>query len=73
MYVPLLNRMRNNIVEMGLEPERLYNAIKRFRKLGDRGEHTHRVPLYQVLKVHAAMVVDPQPPLPPAGRTRWSG
>ncbi len=23
-YAPLLNRMRNNIVEMGLEPERLY-------------------------------------------------
>ena len=32
MYAPLLNRMRNNIVEMGLEPERLYNAMKRFRQ-----------------------------------------
>ena len=26
MYVPLLNRMRNKIVGMGLEPERLYNG-----------------------------------------------
>ena len=35
MYVPLLNRMRNNIVEMGLQPERLYAAMSRFEKLGD--------------------------------------
>ena len=41
MYVPLLNRMRNNIVDMGLEPERLYAAMNRFKKLGERGEHTY--------------------------------
>ena len=62
MYMPLLNRMRNNIVEMGLEPERLYTAMARFKKLGDRGERTKFVPLYQVLKVHAGMVVDPKHP-----------
>ncbi|MGA8257470.1 MAG: ferritin-like domain-containing protein [Nocardioides sp.] len=62
MYVPLLNRMRNNIVDMGLEPERLYAAMNRFKKLGSRGTHTHRVPLYQVLKWHSAMVVDPKHP-----------
>lgn len=62
MYVPLLNRMRNNIVEMGLQPEKLYNAMARFRKLGDRGEFTQRVPLYQVLKVHAEMVINPEHP-----------
>ena len=32
MYVPLLNRMRNNIIGMGLEPERLYKAMKRFKR-----------------------------------------
>lgn len=62
MYVPLLNRMRNNLVDMGLQPERLYRAMERFEKLGARGEHTHRVPLYQVLKVHASMVVNPKHP-----------
>ena len=31
MYVPLLNRIRNEIVEMGMEPERLYKAVKRFK------------------------------------------
>lgn len=62
MYVPLLNRMRNNITEMGLETERLYAAINRFAKLGDRTDNAHRVPLYRVLKVHAGMVVNPKHP-----------
>lgn len=62
MYVPLLNRMRNNLVGMGLQPEKLYRAMERFEKLGRRGEYTHRVPLFQVLRVHAAMVVDPKHP-----------
>ncbi len=62
MYVPLLNRMRNNLVGMGLQPEKLYRAMERFEKLGRRGEHTHRVPLFQVLRVHSDMVVDPKHP-----------
>ncbi len=62
MYVPLLNRVRNEIADMGMEPERLYNAMKRFKQLGERGEHTWRVPTYQVLKRHAAMVVNPRHP-----------
>ena len=62
MYIPLLNRMRNNIVRMGFEPERLYGAMARFTKLGERSEHTPRVPLYQVVKWHAGMVVDPTHP-----------
>ena len=62
MYLPLLNRMRNNIVAMGLQPERLYSAMDRFRRLGERSAWTQRVPLYQVVKWHAAMVVDPQHP-----------
>ncbi len=62
MYVPLLNRIRNEIIGMGMEPEMLYNAVKRFRKLGGRGENTWRVPTYQILKLHAAMVVNPRHP-----------
>src|SRR5690348_12956304 len=30
MYLPLLNRIRNNIVDMGLAPEKLYRAMERF-------------------------------------------
>jgi hypothetical protein len=62
MYVPLLNRMRNNIVGMGLEPERLYKAMLRFKELGARSEYTWRVPTYQILKLHARMVVNPRNP-----------
>ena len=62
MYAPLLNRIRNEIVGMGMEPERLYNAVKRFKQLGERGEHAWRVPAYQLLKRHAAMVVNPNHP-----------
>lgn len=62
MYVPLLNRIRNEIVGMGLEPERLYNAVKRFKLLGERGESSGRVPAYRVLRGHAAMVVNPRHP-----------
>ncbi len=62
MYIPLLNRMRNNIVGMGLQPERLYAAMNRFEKLGERGEHTQRVPLYQVVRWHIGMVVNPKHP-----------
>ena len=36
--------------------------MSRFEKLGDRGEGTNRVPLYQVLKWHAAMVINPKHP-----------
>jgi hypothetical protein len=45
-----------------MAPERLYTALLRFRKLGERGDATHRVPLYQVLKVHADMVVNSKHP-----------
>ena len=66
--MPLINRIRNEIVGMGMEPERLYKAMKRFKQLGDRGESTWRVPTYQVLKRHAAMVINPTPSLPAAGQ-----
>ncbi len=62
IYLPLLNRIRNELAGMGMEPERLYHAVKRFKQLGDRGEFTSRVPIYRVLKRHAAMVVNPDHP-----------
>ena len=62
MYLPLLNRVRNELDDMGMEPERLYNAVNRFKQLGERGEHTWRVPTYQILKRHAGWVVNPRHP-----------
>ncbi|MDT4916584.1 MAG: hypothetical protein QOH89_1284, partial [Pseudonocardiales bacterium] len=62
MYIPLLNRMRNNIVEMGLDPARFYSALNRFTKLGERSEAAARVPLYKVVKWHAGMVINQKHP-----------
>jgi rubrerythrin len=62
MYVPLLNRVRNEIVAMGLRPERLYKAVQRFSTLGERGQYTRRVPTYRVLRRHAGWVTNPRHP-----------
>ena len=58
MYIPLLNRMRNNIGDMGVDEEKLYVAMRRFASVGDRSKYTRRMPLYQIIKWQGAMVVD---------------
>ena len=62
MYIPLLNRMRNNIVGMGLNEQRLYSAMNRFKGVGERSTGTRRLPTYQVLKWHSNMVVNRKHP-----------
>ena len=62
MYVPLLSRVRNEMAGMGMDSERLFNAVNRFKQLGDRGERTRRVPTYQLLKRHGMLVVNPRHP-----------
>jgi hypothetical protein len=62
MYLPLLNRMRNNIVAMGFDANRFYSALSRFTRFGERGDYTERLPLYQVVKWHAGMVINPRHP-----------
>lgn len=58
VFTPLINKMRDNIVAMGLPEQKLYNAVKRFVTIGSRGAHTARIPAYHVLRAQAAMVVD---------------
>ena len=58
VFVPLINKMRDNIVAMGLPEQKLYNAVKRFNTIGSRGEYTKRIPAYHVLRTQAAMVID---------------
>ena len=58
MYIPLLNRVRDNIVGMGLPEKNLYRAMQRYASNGDRSAGTRRLPLYQVFKRHAAVVPD---------------
>ena len=44
VFVPLINKMRDNIVAMGLPEQKLYNAVKRFATIGGRGEYTQADP-----------------------------
>lgn len=62
MYIPLLNRMRDNIAEMGIDEERLYVALRRFANVGDRSAFTRRLPLYQVVKWQGALVINRDSP-----------
>ena len=57
-YVPLLNKMRDNIITMGLPEERLYAAMAKFEKIGGRTEDGRRNPWFQVIRQHAKFVVD---------------
>ena len=47
-YVPLLNKMRDNIVEMGLPEERLYKAMNKFERIGGRTEDGRRNPWFRI-------------------------
>lgn len=57
-FLPLLNRVRDNVVEMGLKEDRLYEAMKRFRRLGGRTADGRRNPWYKLLSWHGKTVVN---------------
>lgn len=56
--MPLFSRARDDIVDMGLQEDRLYDALSRFEKLGDRQPAVRRNPSYLALKEFAKMVAD---------------
>ncbi|GGK90870.1 ferritin-like domain-containing protein [Nocardia jinanensis] len=57
-YMPLLNKMRDSIVAMGVDEKKLYSALERYRKVGERSEFARRLPMYQIVKLHGNWVVD---------------
>jgi len=57
-YIPLLNKMRDNIVEMGVDEEKLYAAMRRYKSVGERAPLANRVPMYQLVKRHSSWVID---------------
>ncbi len=57
LYAPLLSRMAANIVALGLDEEKLWNAVRRYETLGDRKPDIRRVPLYHVVRYHARMTI----------------
>lgn len=56
MYVGLINRMRNNVVDMGLSPDKLLRAISRYGSMGDRNPHSKRVPTFHLFKLQGQLV-----------------
>jgi hypothetical protein len=62
VFVPLINKVRDNVVAMGLEERKLMNAVRRYNKIGGRGEHTQQLLAYQALRLMAAMVVNRRHP-----------
>ena len=71
-YLPLLNRMRDNIVKLGLKEERLYEAMNKYKRIGGRTAQGRRNPWFQIISRQAAMVVDRSHPyhLPVDGLVR---
>ena len=61
-YIPLLNKMRDNIVEMGVDEERLYTAMKRFKSVGQRNPVALRVPMYRIVQWHGSIVINRKHP-----------
>lgn len=55
-YMPLLNRMRDNIVALGLKEESLYAAMDKFRKIGGRTAQGRRNPWFQLISRHGGWV-----------------
>lgn len=56
-YLPLLNRMRDNIVALGLSEDRLYEAMRKYRRVGGTPQG-RRNPWFQTISHHAAVVID---------------
>lgn len=57
-YLPLLNRMRDNIITMGLKEESLYSAMKKYERIGGRTAAGRRNPWFQIISRHGRLVVN---------------
>ncbi len=57
-YLPLLNKMRDNVVGMGLPEKKLFDAISRFEKVGARSRDIRRNPWYQIISRHGRIVTN---------------
>ncbi|WP_280298007.1 ferritin-like domain-containing protein [Nocardia neocaledoniensis] len=60
--LPLLTRMHDSIIAMGLDEQMLFDAIRKFGIIGDRSVATRRNPIYQLVKYYGEMVMDQSHP-----------
>ncbi|WP_026919343.1 reductase [Gordonia shandongensis] len=57
-YIPLLNKMRDNIVAMGVDEEKLYGAMRKYQAVGERSAFARRLPMFQLVSLHGRLVVN---------------
>ncbi len=56
-YLPLLNRMRDNIVALGLKEEKLYTALNKYRRVGGTPQG-RRNAWFQIIAQQGSWVVN---------------
>ena len=57
VYLPLLNKMRDNIVGMGLDEARLYKAMDRYAYMGGKGAAKNN-PMFKIVSAHGKVMTD---------------
>lgn len=57
-YLPLLNKMRDNLMNLGLPEEKLSVALRKYRTIGGRTEQGRRNPWFQLISGHGHVVAD---------------
>ncbi|WP_067702113.1 reductase [Nocardia jejuensis] len=63
LYTPLLSRMSTNIMAMGLDEEKLWNAVRRYEKAGDRSPDIKRLPLFHLVRMHGRATINRLQPI----------
>ncbi|WP_327143971.1 ferritin-like domain-containing protein [Nocardia sp. NBC_01327] len=58
LYTPLLSRMSANIMAMGLDEQKLWNAVQRYEKAGERSPSIRRIPLFHVVRLHGRATIN---------------
>lgn len=58
VYFPLLNKMRDNVVKVGLPERKLYAAMAKFEKIGGRTEAGRKNPFFRFISQHIKIAVD---------------
>ena len=58
VYLPLLNKMRDNIVTLGLSEKSLYEVMKKFGTIGGRTPEGRRNPWFRLIYGHSLVVMN---------------
>lgn len=57
-YLPLLNKMRDNIMKLGLPEEKLYQAMNKFDRIAGRTPEGRRNPWFQIINRHSRIMIN---------------